>query len=476
LAVIGQAGAALVAAPARALPASRDVLFGALGMTAALGLALWMRGFAIDDALISVRYARHLAAGAGYRFNVDGPSTDGVTPLPWPFLLAPLAHAPPLVVLARAKALALGVWVAAAGGWGIAVGRASAPLEAKLVAIALLALNLPLAAHAMSGMETGLATGLATAAALSAGPWTCCFLAGLAASIRPELVVWAVALAILVGPPVRAIPRAIVAAAPFVACASVRALVFGRAAPLAILAKPSDLAHGASYAAAAALVSLAPIVVFAPIALVRRRDRSTALALAGALHFGAIAAAGGDWMPYARLAAPLVPALLYAFVLASPQMSVVAARGRSVGAALLALYVLVRAAPAGRHVRSHVEALIQAARPELSGAGRVATLDVGWPTAATEATIVDLAGLTDPEIAVLPGGHTSKRVDPAFLLARDPDVILLYFRVRDGERVFWREVEARLAASPLIAKHYEARAFLPSYGKDDAGYVVMKKR
>ena len=113
---------------------------------------------------------------------------------------------------------------------------------------------------------------------------------------------------------------------------------------------------------------------------------------------------------------------------------------------------------------------------ELAGAARVATLDVGWPTAATEASIVDLAGLTDPEIAALPGGHTSKRVDPALLLARDPDVILLYFRRRDGERVYWREVEARLASSELIARHYEARAFLPSYGEDDAGYVVMKKR
>jgi hypothetical protein len=476
LAVIGQVGASLVAAPAGAGSTSRDLLFGALGMTAALGLALWMRGFAIDDALISIRYARHLAAGVGYRFNVDGPSTDGVTPLPWPFLLAPLAHAPPLVVLARAKALGLGAWLAAAGGWGIAVGRASAPVEAKVVAIALLALNLPLAAHAMSGMETGLATALATAAALAASPWTCCLLAGLAASLRPEMVVWAVALAILSGPPVRAIPRAILAGAPFVACASVRAVVFGRAAPLAVLAKPSDLTHGATYAAAAALVSLAPLAVCAPIALARSRDRSAAIALAGVLHFGAVSAAGGDWMPYARLVAPVVPSLLYAFVLASPQMSVLAARARSVVALALAAYVLVKAAPAGRHVSSHVETLIRAAQPELVGAARIAALDVGWPTAATDASIVDLAGLTDPEIAVLPGGHTSKRVDPAFLLARDPDMILLYFRVRDGERVFWREVEARLEASPLIAKHYEARAILPSYGEDDAGYVVMKKR
>ena len=89
-------------------------------MAAALGLALWMRGFTIDDALISVRYARHLASGVGYRFNAGGPSTDGVTPLPWPFVLAPFAHAPALVVLGpregdRARRLARG----AAAGWGV---------------------------------------------------------------------------------------------------------------------------------------------------------------------------------------------------------------------------------------------------------------------------------------------------------------------------------------------------------------------
>ena len=114
--------------------------------------------------------------------------------------------------------------------------------------------------------------------------------------------------------------------------------------------------------------------------------------------------------------------------------------------------------------------------PALAGARRIAALDVGWPSAASDAAIVDLAGLTDPEIAVLPGGHTSKRVDPSMLLARDPDVILLYFRMENGERVYWRGVEARLAASDLIARHYEARAFLPSYGEDDAGYAVLWKR
>ena len=60
------------------------LVFAAVATLSAL--AMW--GFTVDDALISIRYARHLADGVGYRFNPAGPSTDGVTPLPWPFLIA----------------------------------------------------------------------------------------------------------------------------------------------------------------------------------------------------------------------------------------------------------------------------------------------------------------------------------------------------------------------------------------------------
>jgi ABC-type Fe3+-hydroxamate transport system substrate-binding protein len=90
--------------------------------------------------------------------------------------------------------------------------------------------------------------------------------------------------------------------------------------------------------------------------------------------------------------------------------------------------------------------------------------------------MIDLAGLTDPELAALPGGHTSKHIDAAMLLARDPDVILLYWRRVNGEPVYARELEARLGASELLASHYEVRAILPSYGDDDAGYTVLAKR
>ena len=228
---------------------------------------------------------------------------------------------------------------------------------------------------------------------------------------RPEMVVWSVVLAVPNGPVRRAIPRALVASAPSSRAPARARSPFGPGCPLAVLAKPSDLAHGL-----AVRRGCRARVVWVSWSR-SRRSRSCAggtaplrSSLAGVAHFAAIAAAGGDWMPYARLAAPVAPSLLYAFVLASPRMSRISATLRVLVAGAIAAYVLVRAAPAGRHVESRVEALVRAAVPELAGARRIAALDIGWPTAASDAAIIDLAGLTDPEIAALPGrSHVQAR-------------------------------------------------------------------
>jgi hypothetical protein len=125
---------------------------------------------------------------------------------------------------------------------------------------------------------------------------------------------------------------------------------------------------------------------------------------------------------------------------------------------------------------------VAAARPWLERAQRVAALDVGRLGAATEADIVDLAGVTDPEIAVLPGGHTSKRVSAMFLLGRRPDTLILY--APDGlpggaldawrDAVYPRLVEARLARDDVIARHFRPRTWL-ALGTRGAGYVVLRR-
>jgi hypothetical protein len=461
------------------------------GVVAAAVPSLWMWGFTVDDALISVRYARHVASGVGWRFDVGGPATDGVTPLPWPLLLAPLARADALTVLARSQVLGLLAWCAAGGALGRAIGaRQGAPAWARAAALLALALSMPVAAHAVTGMETAVATSLATFAALETRrPRVAAALAGAAAALRPELAPWACILPFgLALAARRGVGQAVAAAAiglgPFAACALVRLVVWGRPGPLALLAKPTDLGQGLDYAGAACVAAVVPLLVLAPWAL-RRAPVALVIALAGVAHVLAIAAAGGDWMHYFRLIVPVVPSLAWAAVLASEQAHPLATAGRSVLAVSLGilLVVLDHGGAAWRRVGPDRAALVRAARLPLEGCARVAALDVGWVGAATEGDILDLAGVTDPEIAVLPGGHTSKRVDGIVLVDRGADALLLYAPagLPAGGLAAWtdarygRVVEARLAADATVVHRFEPAAWLAD-GAGGAGYVLLRAR
>ncbi|HEY1954963.1 MAG TPA: hypothetical protein VGH28_05110 [Polyangiaceae bacterium] len=446
------------------------LVFAAVATLSAL--AMW--GFTVDDALISIRYARHLAAGVGYRFNPAGPSTDGVTPLPWPFLIAPLARAPAMTVLVRVKAMDLLLHA----GAGALLGRCASRTNriAALTALAAVAVCLPLAAWGASGMETPLATLLGTMCVFCMeSPWAPVF-AGLAAAVRPELLPWATAASCGLALARRARPGGVigatlVAAAPFAACALARRVAFGHFAPLAVLAKPSDPTHGAVYAIAGLAACGLPVFLLAPRALVKIPPAHRALAVAFGVHVLAIVLAGGDSMPYARLFVPVLPS-----VLAIHMQIAHISRGplfwlRTCAAVGLAAWVFASAGPRGRHVMSEREDLIGRARPVLAGAKTIAAVDVGWVSACADVAIVDLAGLTDPDIAALPGGHTSKRVSGAMLLDRHVDAIVLWTTALPDE--WGHVVAARLARDPLVREHYSVAAELP-LGSTGAGYVVFR--
>lgn len=466
--------------------------WGALAALVSMGFARFMWGFTVDDALISVRYARHLAQGAGYRFNTTGPSTDGVTPLPWVFVLAPFARGTPFAVLEAAKWIgALATAIGAACLVGKLAEAKEQPIEARLYGAVLVVAPLPVCAYAASGMETGMATlGISLAAACWSSPRWAAGWAGLAVAFRPELGPFAVTIALLstrartdARTPARLLAALALAVAPFAACVLARLVVFGRPAPLALSAKPSDLTHGLVYALAAVLVGAVPVAALALIFQPReRRDaRSVGLGIAFLVHVVTIMLVGGDWMPFARLLAPVLPALAFA-VGAAP---IPAGRGWvrrlfMAPACLLLAFTWAHNAPDGRQVSADREALARAAGPLLGQT--VATIDVGWPSAARDdVTLVDLAGLTDPEIAFLPGGHTSKRVDPGMLLARNVDTLLLFSatptRGPSGEPLapsYTRVLDARLGDSSVIARHFEDVGYvrLGSHG----GYQVLRKR
>lgn len=438
-----------------------DVAAALLALACAAVPLAALRGFTVDDALIPARYAAHLAAGLGYRFNAGGPVTDGVTPLGFALLLVPFARGGPLAALAAAKVIGATAWLAAAPLVGVAVRRARAGARG-LASLALVAGSAPLAAWSASGLETGIGAALAGAGValrcLDAA-WSGTLLVALAAGLRPELAPFALAVALAgrsgegMG---RKIARAALAAAPFVLVASIRLALFGRAAPLSALAKPPDVALGAKYALACFLVT-GPVALVAPRALRRVDPLVQGLALAVLVHFGAVALAGGDWMPLSRLVVPVLPAI----VIVAAHLARVARAAATTARLALALagqlFVMIRVGPAAARVDRDRRALIAELAPALAGARVVATEDVGWVGAATGATLVDLAGVTDPSIARLPGGHTSKHVDARLLDDRRVDaLVLLLDAPADPGRPwtasrFSRNVEARIAAIPGIA-------------------------
>jgi hypothetical protein len=429
----------------------------------------WLWGFTVDDALITARVASHLARGLGYRFNAGGPVVDAVTPLGFAYLLAPFARSGPLAALAAAKALGAACVLLAVFGLGRRVLQRTGAAHGVALLVCL-AVTAPLAAWAAAGMETGLVTALAIGA-LRSGGWGDAA-AAVAAGLRPELAPWCACVRfgfrLQEGTtPLRAAASAGLVMAAVALVGAIRTVAFGRAAPLSVFAKPSDLAHGLSYALHAFVQCGLPLLGVAPFSLRRGAPVARILVPSGVVHFGALALAGGDWMSLYRLAVPVLPS----FVLAGAELWRVAPAWASwlrVGCACaMSGYLLSALGGAARGVGPDRARLIESARGPLAGARVVAALDVGWVGAVADFEVVDLAGVTDERVAMLPGGHTSKRVSDALLRTRDVDALVLL------AEPYGREVERRVLLLPTTEEFREV-ARLPFDGGRQQ-YLVLRR-
>jgi hypothetical protein len=451
-------------------PSTWRGLAGGLTAAALMAGALgWLWGFTVDDALITARVASNLARGFGYRFNAHGPVVDAVTPLGFAYLLAPFAAAGPLHALAASKWLGASSVLFAIFFLGRRImQRTSAAYGGALLLC--LAVTAPVAAWAASGMETGLVTALAIAA-LGGGAFAD-LAAALAAALRPELAPWCacvrLGLRLQAGAPLaRAISSPALVLGAVALVGALRAIAFGRAAPLAVFAKPSDLAHGMSYALHAFVQTGLPLLCVAPLSLKRGAPVARVLTLSGLLHFAALIMAGGDWMTLYRLAVPVLPS----FVLAAAELWRVAPAWSSwlrvACASAMSVYLASVLGGAARGVGADRAQLIESARTPLAGARSVAALDVGWVGAVADFNVVDLAGVTDEAVAMLPGGHTSKRIGDALLRSRDVDALVLI------EAPYDREVERRVALLPS-AETFREVARLPFAGGRQH-YLILRK-
>jgi hypothetical protein len=456
--------------PTLPTPSAGRGLAGGLAAAALMSAALaWLWGFTVDDALITARVASHLARGLGYRFNAHGPVVDAVTPLGFAYLLAPFARSGPLGALVASQWLGAALVLLAVFGLGRRILQRTSAAHGGALLLCL-AVTAPVAAWAVSGMETGLVTALAIGAL--GGGIGADLAAALAAALRPELAPWCacarLGFRLQAGVPLgRALASPALVLGAVALVGALRALLFGRAAPLSVFAKPSDLAHGASYAVHAFVQTGLPLLCVAPFSLKRGAPVARVIALSGLSHFVALLLVGGDWMSLYRLAVPVLPS----FVLGAAELWRVAPAWASwlrlACAGAMSVYLASALAGTARAVGPDRARLIERARAPLSGAKVVAALDVGWVGAVGDFSVVDLAGVTDEAVAMLPGGHTSKRVGDALLRSRDVDALVLL------EAPYDREVERRVARLPT-AETFRKVASLPFAGGRQR-YVVLRK-
>lgn len=480
--------------PRRAARRARGIQPFAWGALAAIVPALALWGFTVDDALIPARYAAHIAQGKGYVFNAGRAVTDGVTPLGFPYLLAPFASGGVLQALAFARIFGALSWFVGAALVGAMVSKVEGA-RARWLALLVVLCSAPLGAWCSAGLETGVVTALVAVAlyvkhVARAGDVLPSIVLGIAGAMRPECLPMALMVAFgsprATGdaPPPRLsgahFVRVFSALAPFVGVAIARLVLFGRPAPLSVYAKPPSGEYGVSYAAAC-FVLCGPVALLAPIAWKKIAPDARALVAGVGVHFVAIAFAGGDWMPVSRLAVPVMP------VVAVAAAHVLAVSHRIVGPLRLGValagevFTLVKMHASLRRVMEDRVALMRDAAPYLQGRKAIGALDIGWIGAVTESTVVDFAGVTDPFVASLPGTHTSKPIPDAFVDAVGIDTLVLL--VKPGQSVaeewtastFDRGVERYVALGPGIRESFDV-VHVTDVAEGRLRYVIAYRR
>ena len=470
---------------------SRHAPWIAAAFVVAVGALAWP--YTVDDAFVLARYATRLGTGHGWTF-VDGAATDGVTgPLGiLPGLLAALVG---LDALAASKAAGIAA-VALAAGLAVrrARKRAIGPL-AGWAACGFVAASGTLGVWGGAGLETGLATLAATGLglAVTARPrrlgWAILSAAAIPA-LRPELVPFA-------GVLVLGLLRRDRGAGWLVALALVgsvgalalsRMLAFGSPLPMSLSAKPPSLVNGAQYVLGA-LVFCAGGLALVPAALgAQRSGRVRWVGGALVVHALAVLVAGGDWMPGYRLLCPVLP--LYAWMVGVGIAELARDRGAGTRVAV-AIAALACALPALDLVAQLGPVREAGEIREIEGralaayldehASRVALVDVGFLAWVGHFEPVDLAGITDPEIARIAEGHVDAPVTGAMLLARDVDAIVLSSSsepiVDDQERLTalgGHPTERRLAVDPAVRAAFRV-AHVARYSSS-TWYVVLLLR
>ncbi len=466
-----------------------------LGLSLACGVAFALVGFTVDDALISARYASHLAQGVGHRFNGSGPLTDGVTPLVWPYLLCCFGS-DPLRLFAVARWVGMIGWLGTSCFLGMHLARVVGPRWSLGHLSWVVAFGTPaVGAWASAGMETSLALCLVTVAAVMGDRdkrKTASVLVGVSCLLRPELLPFALTLGLGSAwlderfhqqRTVRSVRSLLIHGSlvmvPFLLVMLIRWKMFDAVAPLALRAKPSDITHGIRYALATWLIAGPPLSCMAPWAFRKLRGWPAWLLAGWLVHTVCCVLVGGDWMPLSRLFVPVLPALAIVFAHLASVAHVASTIARALVCMMGQAFVYATVGVGAHHVVRDRMVLIEQLRGQLRPDDVVACLDVGWVGVAHRGSVFDLAGVTDPQVAALPGGHTSKRVTAEMLDARGVTHLLVLLARGESGLDAWqscglgRSVEVRLCRSEAVRAKFHPTRLVRS--TDTLQYLLLER-
>jgi hypothetical protein len=109
-------------------------------------------------------------------------------------------------------------------------------------------------------------------------------------------------------------------------------------------------------------------------------------------------------------------------------------------ASLAVIYVWLTVGLSARKVMQAREWLIDRGQGTLASSHKAASLDVGWLGAAFPGDILDLAGVTDARVALLPGGHTTKKIPNSWFDSEQPDTLVLLTANGEIPREPWKSL------------------------------------
>lgn len=503
--------------PPSLLRLSREqVLAGAL-VILAVGAALAHAGmlffYTEDDHYIAARYARNLAHGAGLVFN-EGEREWGCTTTLLPLLQALLLQIG-IAPLLAAKTIGLASVAACCVLSFVLAGRHVRPILAAMSPFLIAAYG-PLALWAVGGLETALFGALvlgALVAAMSerdAGPSfvpLSAVLLLLATLTRYDAPLYlpAVLLARWDGRIGRQLRWLGLFGVGFLGLWLAHVAYFHALLPNSLVSKvvgiPRRLERGGRYLQDFALEHrwlLGASLVAAIIAGIRagsHRPISRSLALALILSLAYPVWTGGDWMPDHRFFAPVILFAAPVVVIAAGALLSLLRRGQPLWTACACAGLLALAAqtarsddrwvPRLRHLRTSNDAFLRVGELVPGGDPTLvyALADIGGFGWTSHARVLDLAGLTDHEVASAlhtPSGPVPRKV----LEARRPEVILVKLDAPDDLRLRKAAYAAMVAldtrqltqdetATLLSAAHSTADLDAGSFALQDGHYRVV---